>query len=315
MRTTGWWLVVLAGCEGGLLVDLGPDDTGDGVTDTTDTTDTTGGTDTDDPQGAGDCAQAATLLDLSGAAGAGEGYAAAEVSGHCTADAFVIQSNQMPHYTFVQTTPNALAPADLTVSIPLHPARAASTTAIPLLGLAAVSVSGTPIYGPNEAAMPPAQAWGDPVYNGIMDPCLGHTAFTYHQHALSQRCLVQASVGSATPWTLPAPDANTPSPVLGWSLDGFAIYGRYECVDAACSSVVEVTSSYTRTGDPTRDAWDAYTYTAGTGAMALDACNGHVGPDGDYHYHATLGFPYVLGCYAGTPSDDVGGDGPAGGRP
>jgi len=39
----------------------------------------------------------------------------------------------------------------------------------------------------------------------------------------------------------------------------------------------------------------------------LDACNGHTGPTpefpaGAYHYHATTKFPYLLGCYSGTPS-------------
>lgn len=40
----------------------------------------------------------------------------------------------------------------------------------------------------------------------------------------------------------------------------------------------------------------------------LDACHGHthrVKLDGKtvriYHYHATLEYPYTVGCYAGTP--------------
>ena len=45
---------------------------------------------------------------------------------------------------------------------------------------------------------------------------------------------------------------------------------------------------------------------------------GHTGGTGDYHYHATSSFPYILGCYAGTAGGggtggDGGGDG-GGGR-
>ena len=38
----------------------------------------------------------------------------------------------------------------------------------------------------------------------------------------------------------------------------------------------------------------------------LDECNGHTTatpdfPDGIYHYHVTATFPYISGCYRGTP--------------
>jgi hypothetical protein len=62
-------------------------------------------------------------------------------------------------------------------------------------------------------------------------------------------------------------------------------------------------SSYVKTGDPTTYAWDAYTYTAKPNDPTfLDECNGHVGPKGDYHYHVTATFPYILGCFRGTPN-------------
>jgi hypothetical protein len=217
-----------------------------------------------------------------------------------------VTSNGIIPYTFVQTTPNPLTAGTYVYKIPLTAAVAAQTTALPLLGPVAVAVNGMTIAGPNEASMPPAQAYGDPVYNGITDPCLGHTAMSYHYHALSQQCLVQASVTVATPWTLPAPSPDHASPILGWSLDGFPIRGRYECSDAVCSDVVELTSGWQQTGNPTTYAWSAYTYVASTSATVLDKCNGHVGPHGDYHYHATTGFPYVLGCYRGTPAAQAG---------
>ena len=72
----------------------------------------------------------------------------------------------------------------------------------------------------------------------------------------------------------------------------------------------------TKTGDPTTYAWDNHACTKDTcinpSGEFLDQCNGHVGPNGDYHYHATLpkdetdytGFPYILGCYHGSATQN-----------
>ena len=44
--------------------------------------------------------------------------------------------------------------------------------------------------------MPADSAWGDPVYNGLMDACLGHTSQQeYHYHALLVKCLTEAGLG------------------------------------------------------------------------------------------------------------------------
>ena len=68
----------------------------------------------------------------------------------------------------------------------------------------------------------------------------------------------------------------------------------------ACASVIARKSAYVKTGDPKTSCWSAYTYQKNADAAYLDECNGHVGPKGDYHYHATSGFPYTIGCFAGT---------------
>ena len=52
--------------------------------------------------------------------------------------------------------------------------------------------------------------------------------------------------------------------------------------------------------------WDNYEYQGGDEPTILDQCNGHVGPAGDYHYHATASFPYILGCYTGTAINNGG---------
>jgi hypothetical protein len=204
----------------------------------------------------------------------------------------------MPHYTFVPVTPNGLQAKTYTWSIPRYPALAPQTTAIPLLGTVGFAVNGVPFFGPNEAAFP--DPYGDPVYNDIMDECLGHSApqGTYHYHAMLVRCLSSGGLDVDPP-------TNIPSPVIGYAFDGFPIYGPYGCSDAQCSQVVEYVSSWETIGDPTTYAWDANECTKASCAEAsgvnLDQCNGHVGPNGTYHYHATSTFPYILGCYKGSP--------------
>jgi hypothetical protein len=140
--------------------------------------------------------------------------------------------------------------------------------------------------------MPADRAWGDPVYNDIMDPCLGHTANQYHYHAFLEKCLVPSGLVDR-PWM--NGDPTGASPILGWAADGFPIHGARECADAGCSSVVTLKSGYAKIADPKRDAWQAYRWEEHAGDRTfLDACNGHTGPKGDYHYHATSGFPYLI---------------------
>jgi hypothetical protein len=156
-----------------------------------------------------------------------------------------------------------------------------------------------------------------------------------------------------------------PSPVVGFALDGFPIYGSHGCLDTACTQIVEFKSSYQNTGYragtvgcgsttdcgnpgggvcdgpmsnrfdpyqctmcaaaniegeittacvPTTDAWDHHSYVETPGDAWLDECNGRIGPDGSYGYHETATFPYILGCYKGTPTvAGTGGDSRGGG--
>ena len=257
--------------------------------------------------GAGGCYDG-VFLDVTQAPGAGAAYPAPQLTVTCTDDTLTVQSNTIPHYTFVPITPNPLRAVNNSWSIPRNPQRAAQPTTIPLLGDVGFAVNGVPFFGPNEAGQPTAQMFGDPIFNDIMDECLGHTAMEYHYHALVEKCLTIAGL-VAEPWLGPDPAANEPSPILGFALDGFPIYGSRGCVDATCSQVVEHKSSYDRVGDPTTNAWDAYQYNAKNSPEFLDRCNGHEGPDGDYHYHATSDFPYIIGCYTGTPAARGGGGG------
>lgn len=162
------------------------------------------------------------FLDLTGAPGAGPGYAVPTLTASCDDHEVIVSSNSIPPYTFVATTPNPLVVNQKTYRFPRTPQVAASTTPIPLLNGIAIAVNGMPIFGPNEAMMP--DPYGDPVSNGILDGCLGHTAFVYHYHALVVKCLTEAGL-VAEPWTLADPPSDEPSPVIGYAFDGFPIYG------------------------------------------------------------------------------------------
>lgn len=108
-----------------------------------------------------------------------------------------------------------------------------------------------------------------------------------------------------------------PSPVIGFALDGFPLFGP--CFTAQDGTVRAARSSYAvKSGE--RQAVDGYetpfvagvvetttyngqftgdyAYVAGKGD--LDACNGQT-VDGTYGYYVTQEFPYAVRCFSGTP--------------
>lgn len=318
MRYTPLALLLFAACVDVVDDDSSADDDTTSDDDTTADDDTSADDDTttdddtvadDDTSGdddtSSDCWQAEAMLDVSTAPGAGAAYDPPSVDAWCEGDLFIVESNGIPHFTFVAMTPNALTSQNHRWEIPRYPTVAAATSDIPLLGDIGFAVNGLVSYGPNEGEFP--DPYGDPIYNGITDGCLGHTANAYHFHALAERCLNEDGL-VAEPWTLDEPDPTTVSPILGFAGDGFPIYGPRECSDKACSSIQTMTSGWVQTGDPTTYAWDNHEHQSSADPTVLDACNGHTGPAGDYHYHATGTFPYILGCYAGTPAAAFGGD-------
>ena len=240
------------------------------------------------------------FLDVGSFPGAGDDYPKPRIEVECADDTLIVRSNGIPHYEFVQITPNPLLETNREYRLPLSPQLAEKPTPIPLLGTVGVAINGIPFFGPNEGGVP-FPGFGDPIYNSIMDACMGHTAREYHYHALVQACLA-ADI-----------KPGEPSPILAYAADGFAVYGPYSCVDEECSKVVKVKSSWKKLRDPEIDSWDAFRYEPQEGSEYLDRCNGHGGHDhgghdhgGEYHYHVTESWPYILGCFSGTPSPDAG---------
>jgi hypothetical protein len=99
----------------------------------------------------------------------------------------------------------------------------------------------------------------------------------YHYHSLSS-CLSDVS------------SSRKHSKLLGWALDGFGIFGLQGVGGEQLSTA------------------------------KLDVCHGHthvISWNGHrvrmFHYHATLDFPYVVGCYRGKPISSAEGLGIGGG--
>ncbi len=229
----------------------------------------------------------AAFPNLSKSVGAGAGYAKPSLSVSCSTTQLKVVSNGMISFPFEPKTPNALAAQQWSWSVPLNPVKAKSVTTIKnVLGTLGFTVSGLPIYGPTEGPMPTAQAYGDPVYNKIMDTCGGHTGpgREYHHHAITlvQQCNLSKQK------------------ILGYALDGFPIYTTLGCLDSKCTKTTMMKSGYLKTGNPTTNSWSAYTYKTSKSSDVLDTCNGRTQPDGSYGYHVTTNFPYIIGCFTGT---------------
>ncbi|MEQ1874594.1 MAG: YHYH protein [Ilumatobacteraceae bacterium] len=214
----------------------------------------------------------------------------------CDGDDVVVQTNSMPDYLYIEASPGDPEASDLTFRIPLTPVVAGTPGDIPALGPSAVAINGVAIYGPTEAT-------GGDVLSlvGALSECGSHNGPTgFHMHlflwADGVDCLYDAALV----------ESNSAGQV-GWSLDGYPIMSGFTCVDAACSEVRQLVSSWQLTNDSlfASDTWNAHSYVEGSGD--LDQCNGRTDADGQYRYYTTPTFPYFMGCYRGEVAADAGG--------
>jgi hypothetical protein len=224
------------------------------------------------------------------------GYADPELAVTCDAESFTVTSNGIPNFEFVQITPNALEAQNLTFTLPLEPAEAETPGALPL-GPIGISANGLAIFGAFEA---PQDGYKDPLLDGLLDYCNGHTAprGLYHVHARFD-CVFD--------------DPEAPGLVYGYAADGYPILSPNVCLDEACTEVERLTSSYVRIDPEGLGAFDAWAYVEGAGD--LDECNGSYDAAGNYAYYATDDFPYLTFCFHGETelaAGDFVGDPPAG---
>ncbi|MFO1540811.1 MAG: YHYH protein, partial [Chloroflexota bacterium] len=179
-----------------------------------------------------------------------------------TSDAYAYYA-ALPAEGYANAAEIPVAPYDLSADLPMDPVMSAEPHCIPSLmtGIAltggawhieAAPDSSLNIYDPN-AALP-------------TDGCFGHPYATeYHYHGYSWKCMEQGEPGEQ-------------SPLLGYALDGFGIYGPR--------------------GEDGKVITNA----------ELDECHGRVGRvlfNGTwqeiYHYVLNNEYPYSIGCFRGTP--------------
>ena len=174
-----------------------------------------------------------------------------------TTGTFPIASGD-PAYAY-DRNPNSIRAQAFDVALPAAPTAAASPSCLPG-GPIGVLLSGAYVFDALDAT------GRDAVAHEIQDRCDGHAGpgGSYHYHDL-------------TP-CLPAGPPGKHSPLVGYALDGYPIYGPRGVGGRLL------------------------------GNADLDACHGTTGPVilrgkkiSIYHYVATAEYPYTLGCFHGTP--------------
>ncbi len=157
-------------------------------------------------------------------------------------------------YSF-DRNPNGISEYKLSYVLPLKPKMAAKPSCLPM-GTIGVALTGGVFFNALDADR------RDAVANEVFDACEAHPQArgVYHYHHASP-CFPQG-------------EANEHSPLAGYALDGFGIYGLRGEGGKALSNA------------------------------DLDECHGHMGPVPGgtapvYHYHLTEAFPYTLGCFKG----------------
>jgi len=155
------------------------------------------------------------------------------------------------------TNPNRLRRQNIRLALPASPTLAVRAHCAP--GAVGIMLTGVALFNALDA---PGR---DALAHETQDRCQGHPqqSGVYHYHSLSS-CIDDK----------PGPDGN--SPLIGYAIDGFGIYGPYEH------------GRQLTTAD-------------------LDACHGKTSVidwDGRkvkmYHYVATEDFPYTVGCLRGN---------------
>jgi hypothetical protein len=164
-----------------------------------------------------------------------------------------------PAYQYDQN-PNSIVAQSLSLGLPASPVVASSPSCLSP-GLIGITVSGVAIYDAFDGA------GYDGAARELQDDCLGHPdpSSTYHIHGSIALCT--GDTGSAT----------KNSPLLGYALDGFGVYGPW----------------YAGKVLTTKDLDQCH------GTTSVVEWNGK--KVAIYHYVATYDFPYSLSCYTGTP--------------
>lgn len=168
----------------------------------------------------------------------------------------LVESNAIPNHATGKfpnaSNPNAIREQHIWFWIPLKPKKADKPSPTPF-GPIGVAINGIPFYNQYNGQ------GQDAVRLEVFDSCCGHPdpsgLYHYHQYPT---CI-------KSPFRDPAGEH---SPLIGFMLDGYAVYGPNG-----------------EDGKPPTD---------------LDECNGHTDQVRGYHYHVTKAYPYLIGAYRGV---------------
>jgi hypothetical protein len=166
-----------------------------------------------------------------------------------------------PPYSSAAEIP--IAQYDLDITVPANPTVADKPHCIDGLVTGVVTQTGAPWH----ANIAFSDVWVDPIAGLPVDICWGHPYNKqYHYHGYSWKCIPNQG------------ENNVHSPLFGYAMDGFGVYGPRGDKGKLLSN------------------------------DDLDECHGHVGKiDWDgvtkemYHYHVNNEYPYGPGCYRGVP--------------
>jgi hypothetical protein len=184
----------------------------------------------------------------------------------------IVHSRNLPNHPtarfpdpYGNGNPNSIQEMDCTYYLPLQPERNSaaiamdkdnSNRALPM-GRIGVAINGVMFFNPFDAGGMEAVS--------IMDRCCGHPSpvneYHYHKYPVCVK----------TPFS---DDGQGHSPLIGFALDGFPIYGPYEAKGLMAKDGKQ---------------------------QPLDDFNMHRDDERGWHYHVTPGkFPYIIGGFAGT---------------
>ena len=226
-----------------------------------------------------------------------------------------VHTSGIPHYTTIgpwANNPNDATDQNKTFYITRSPREQTGTKTATRLGAIGTWIDGTAIFNWSDGRSFMNQGlWNRIaiVFEGAsFDACDAHPPGNgqYHTHG-TPTCLVD-ELGD---------DGSQHSPILGWSFDGFPIYGSYGYVDGDPNAGIErIESSWQLRNiairpngppigpQPLGNYFEDFEYVVGSGD--LDEHNGRFSPtpdypEGIYHYYVTIDaagepvFPYAIG--------------------
>ena len=245
-----------------------------------------------------------------------------------------IKAEGIPSYTIGPwANPNTPSGQGWIYIIPISPTVASTKSDLTTyLGQVGAWTNGLPVYNAYDGnTWASLGVWHRNAYYwelSSFDACLGHPDVMgiYHNH-VTPICMVTLT------------NSTVHSPIIGWSFDGYPIYGPYGYTSTYGSAITRISSGYayftgnsnnlrqilsngttlasaTYYGPPINSTYpigiflEDWLYSAGNGL--LDACNGRTAPtpeypSGTYAYYTTVDssfipfYPFVIGpCYYGV---------------